>query len=46
MGLKAEPMTRVLIVVPRDKVPTATSALFDLQMPHVHDHVELSLIHI
>ena len=40
MGLKAEPMTRVLIVVPRDKVPAATSALFDLQLLHVHDHVE------
>jgi len=40
LGLKAEPMTRVLIVVPRDKVPAATSALFDLQMLHVHDHVE------
>lgn len=40
MGLKAEPMTRVLIVVPKDKVPAATSALFDLQLLHVHDHVE------
>ncbi len=40
MGLKAEPMTRVLIVVPKDKVPAATSALYDLQLLHVHDHVE------
>ena len=40
MGLKAEPMTRVLIVVPKDKVPAATSALYDMQLLHVHDHVE------
>ncbi len=38
--LKAEPMTRVLIVVPRDHVPAAVEALYEMRILHVHDHKE------
>jgi len=33
-------MTRVLLVVPMDHVPAAVEALYELQLLHVHDHVE------
>jgi V/A-type H+-transporting ATPase subunit I len=33
-------MTRVLLVVPREHVPLAVEALFDMHLLHVHDHVE------
>ncbi len=33
-------MTRVLLVVPREYVPQAVEALYDMRILHVHDHVE------
>ena len=33
-------MTRVLLVVPREYVPGAMEALYDMRLLHVHDHVE------
>jgi V/A-type H+-transporting ATPase subunit I len=38
--LRAEPMTRVLLVVPREHVPGAMEALYDMRILHVHDHME------
>lgn len=38
--LRAEPMTRVLLVVPMDHVPAAVEALYEMRLLHVHDHVE------
>ncbi|UCC93872.1 MAG: hypothetical protein JSW25_04170, partial [Thermoplasmata archaeon] len=33
-------MTRVLLVVPREYVPQAVEALYDMRLLHLHDHVE------
>jgi V/A-type H+-transporting ATPase subunit I len=38
--LKAEPMTRVLLVFPRDHLRDAVEALYDMRLLHIHDHVE------
>ena len=37
---RAEPMTRVLLVLPRSRLRAAVEALYDLQVLHIRDHVE------